>query len=102
VIAEHMTMTAPRLGGRVVLVDDMVDSGDTMGKVVNTLSESFPHIREMKTAVLWWKGCSVYKPDFHVDYLPDSPWIHQPFEVYDNLRPDELRARVNPAIGDGR
>ena len=26
-IAEHMTMTAPRLGDRVLLVDDMVDSG---------------------------------------------------------------------------
>ena len=50
--------------------------------------------REMKTAVLWWKACSVYKPDFHVDYLPDNPWIHQPFEVYDNLRPEQLRARL--------
>jgi adenylosuccinate synthase len=27
VIAEHMTMTSPRLGSRVLLVDDMVDSG---------------------------------------------------------------------------
>ena len=27
VIAEHMTMTKPRLGDRVLLVDDMVDSG---------------------------------------------------------------------------
>ena len=26
VIAEHMTMTKPRLGDRVLLVDDMVDS----------------------------------------------------------------------------
>ena len=34
VIAEHMTMTAPRLGGRVLLVDDMVDSGHTLAKVV--------------------------------------------------------------------
>jgi hypothetical protein len=22
--------------------------------------------------------------------LPTSPWIHQPFEEYDNLRPDGL------------
>jgi len=27
----------------------------------------------------------VFKPDYWVDYLPDNPWIHQPFEVYDNL-----------------
>jgi hypothetical protein len=48
----------------------------------------------MKTAVLWWKACSVFRPDFHVDYLPDNPWIHQPFEIYDKMRPDELAARL--------
>ena len=33
VIAEHMTMTKPRLGDRVLLVDDMVDSGHTLAAV---------------------------------------------------------------------
>jgi hypothetical protein len=45
--------------------------------------------------VLWWKACSVIKPDYYVDSLPDNPWIHQPFEVYDTLRPDALRARLS-------
>ncbi len=37
VIAEHMTMTKPRLGDRVLLVDDMVDSGHTLrGRVQGT------------------------------------------------------------------
>ena len=94
VIAEHMTMTAPRLGERVLLVDDMVDSGHTLEKVFHALPQRFPHITQMKTAVLWWKACSVYKPDFHVEYLADNPWIHQPFEVYDNLRPEALHARL--------
>ena len=102
VIAEHMTMTAPRLGDRVLLVDDMVDSGHTLEKVVKTLPERFPHIVAMKTAVLWWKACSVYAPDFHVEYLADSPWIHQPFEVYDNLRPGQLGERLkSKEIGEG-
>src|SRR5512134_3274004 len=52
VIAEHMTMTAPRLGDHVLLVDDMVDSGHTLEKVVKTLPRRFPHIATMKTAVL--------------------------------------------------
>jgi hypoxanthine phosphoribosyltransferase len=94
VIAEHMTMTAPRLGDRILLVDDMVDSGHTLAAVDRTLPERWPHITACKTAVLWWKGCSVFKPDFYVDYLPDNPWIHQPFEVYDNLRPTALKARL--------
>ena len=94
VIAEHMTMTSPRLGERVLLVDDMVDSGHTLAAVVKALPERWPVIRSCKSAVLWWKACSVFKPDFFVDYLADSPWIHQPFEIYDTLRPAELAARL--------
>jgi uncharacterized protein len=94
VIAEHMTMTRPRLGDRVLLVDDMVDSGHTLEAVYNELPKRFPHLTDVKTAVLWWKSCSVFKPDYHVEHLPDNPWIHQPFEVYDTLRPDKLRARL--------
>jgi hypothetical protein len=29
-------------------------------------------------------------PDYFVESLPTSPWIHQPFEAYDNLRPEGL------------
>jgi hypoxanthine phosphoribosyltransferase len=94
VIAEHMTMTKPRLGERVLLVDDMVDSGHTLEAVYKELPKRFPHMTALKTAVLWWKACSVFKPDFYVDHLPDNPWIHQPFEVYDTLRPETLRARL--------
>ena len=57
VIAEHMTMTKPRLGDRVLLVDDMVDSGHTLEAVYRELPRRFPHIGELRTAVLWWKGC---------------------------------------------
>ena len=94
VIAEHMTMTSPRLGDRVLLVDDMVDSGHTLAAVVEALPERWPVIKSCKSAVLWWKACSIFRPDFYVDYLADSPWIHQPFEIYDTLRPAELAARL--------
>ena len=97
VIAEHMTMTAPRLGDRVLLVDDMVDSGHTLAAVHDELPRRFPHIAELRTAVLWWKACSVFKPDFYVDYLADSPWIRQPCEVYDDLSPDRLAERLGVA-----
>jgi hypothetical protein len=91
VIAEHMTMTAPRLGDRILLVDDMVDSGHTLAAVFAELPKRFPHITDLRTAVLWYKACSVFKPDYYVEYLPDNPWIHQPFEKYDTLRPPELK-----------
>ena len=94
IIAEHMTMTAPRLGNAVLLVDDMVDSGHTLDAVHRALPQRFPHITEVRTAVLWYKGHSVIKPDYYVEHLPDNPWIYQPFEVYDNLRPEALKARL--------
>ena len=94
VIAEHMTMTAPRLGERVLLVDDMVDSGHTLEAVYRTLPARFSHITDIRSAVLWFKGHSVFKPDYYVEHLPENPWIHQPFEIYDTLRPEALRARL--------
>src|SRR5207249_9115879 len=94
VIAEHMTMTAPRLGERVLLVDDMVDSGHTLEVVYRTLPARFSHITDIRSAVLWFKGHSVFKPDYYVEHLPENPWIHQPFEIYDTLRPEALRARL--------
>ena len=94
VIAEHMTMTAPRLGERVLLVDDMGDSGHTLEAVYKTLPLRFPHIADIRTAVVWYKGHSVFKPDYYVDHLPQNPWIHQPFEVYDTMRPQALKARL--------
>ena len=94
IIAEHMTMTAPRLGDRVLLVDDMVDSGHTLATVRKELPLRFPHMVDIRTAVVWYKACSVFEPDYYVEYLADSPWIHQPFEVYDNLRPEGVKARL--------
>jgi hypoxanthine phosphoribosyltransferase len=94
VIAEHMTMTSTRLGERVLLVDDMVDSGHTLAAVAKALPGRWPVIKTCKTAVVWWKACSIVEPDFYVDYLPDNPWIHQPFEIYDTMRPTELRGRL--------
>jgi hypoxanthine phosphoribosyltransferase len=59
VIAEHMTMTAPKLGNHVLLVDDMVDSGHTLARCARSRSV-FEHRREV--AVLWWKACSSSGP----------------------------------------
>jgi hypothetical protein len=36
----------------------------------------------------------VFKPDYYVDYLAENPWIDQPFEIYDTLRPEELKERL--------
>jgi hypoxanthine phosphoribosyltransferase len=91
-IAEHITSTRGAIAGKLLLVDDLVDSGVTLDEVARHLSEQFPEITEVRTAVLWWKASSRIKPDFYVEHLPTNPWIHQPFEDYDTLRPEQLAA----------
>ena len=90
IIADQMTMASGRLGDRVLLVDDLVDSGVTLEAVTRTLPQRYPQVTALRTAVLWYKACSVFKPDYFIDYLPDNPWIHQPFEIYDSMRPKDI------------
>jgi len=68
-IAEQMTMASGRLGDRVLLVDDLVDSGVTLEAVTRTLPQRYPQITALRTAVLWYKACSVFKPDYSVEFL---------------------------------
>ena len=91
-IADQMTLASGRLGDRVLLVDDLVDSGVTLEALTRTLPQRYPQITAIRTAVIWHKACSVFKPDYFVEYLPDNPWIHQPFEKYDSMRPKDIRA----------
>ena len=49
-----------------------------------------PSISELRSAVIWTKGVSSYTPDYYVELLQSSPWIHQPFELYDILRAHQL------------
>ena len=90
-----MTMTTTTLGEHVLLVDDLVDSGGTLDVVKRHLLAAYPSIQDLRTAVLWHKACSKCAPDYSVEYLPDNPWIHQPFEPYELMSISDLRAQVS-------
>jgi uncharacterized protein len=93
-MAKYITMPKGELAGRVLLVDDLADSGHTLRAVVERL-RGMPAIAELRAAVIWVKGASTYVPEYFVERLPTSPWIHQPFEAYDTLRPDGLAKKFN-------
>lgn len=78
------------IAGRVLLVDDLADTGVTLNAVVKRLKENYAPITELRTAVIWTKGVSSFQADYSVEDLPTNPWIHQPFEGYDNLSPEKL------------
>ncbi len=102
-IAGAVTMTTASLGPRVLLVDDLVDSGVTLDAVRAHLLDRarFPDVRDVRTAVLWFKACSACRPDWFAAYLPDSPWIHQPFERYEGLAAGDLATSVRPGSPEG-
>ncbi|HEY9691464.1 MAG TPA: phosphoribosyltransferase [Oculatellaceae cyanobacterium] len=90
-VSHSLTMTTDKLGSNVLLVDDLVDSGITLQETIKWLQDRYSaDVEQVRTAVLWYKACSVIKPDYYVDYLRDNPWIHQPFERYEQVNPSEL------------
>lgn len=82
----------PDLSGKVLLVDDLTDSGTTLEYSVDWLNERYgKDIAELRTAVVWHKACSVWIPDFcaavvEPDVHGNYPWIIQPFEKYEKGR----------------
>ena len=65
--------------------------GITLDVVRRHLLREYPAIKSVRTAVIWYKACSNFVPDFYASYLPESPWIHQPFEKYDSMTPQDLK-----------
>lgn len=91
-----LTMTTANLGSHVLIVDDLVDSGITLKKSLLWLDRQYGfYVEEARTAVLWYKACSEFRPNYYVEYLPDNPWIHQPFEQYETLTPADLAQRYS-------
>ena len=57
-IAKYMTMTKGPLAGRILLVDDLADTGVTLQKVGEHLKTNYPDVTEVRSAVIWVKGTS--------------------------------------------
>lgn len=81
---------------RILLVDDLVDSGISLVESINWLQTKYhENIKEIRTAVIWYKSTSIKIPDYYVDYLPNNPWIHQPFETYEQTSISQLATRFD-------
>lgn len=91
-IGANISITQGELAGKILLVDDLIDTGVTLAAVKNYLKDNYPAVSDVRSAVLWRKGLAKQEPDYCVDLLDNSPWIHQPFEAYDALQPHMLVA----------
>ena len=78
---------------RVLLVDDLSDTGLTLNKSIEWLKQYEPvknYIKEIKTACLWKKKSSSFTPDYCPVRLNGDPWIIQPTEHYEELNIEEI------------
>ena len=93
VFSREMSSIAPNMGGKILLCDDLSDTGITFNKSIDWLKKYGPikdKIEEIKTATLWKKKKSTFEPDYCAVKLPDNPWIVQPFEIYEEVRIEDL------------
>jgi len=61
--------------GRILLVDDLVDTGRTLKATKKYLLR----FGEVRTAVLMRKICSAFVPDYYVKWMPADKWIVFPY-----------------------
>ena len=63
---------------KVLIIDDIVDSGKTMIEIFKILNEKFPNT-EFKLATLFYKKTALIKPDFYIKQT--DIWIEFFWEV---------------------
>ena len=92
VFSREISSTMQDMGGRLLLCDDLSDTGVTLQKSISWLYNypAIKNIESIKTAVLWKKKDSTFEPDYCAQRLDSNPWIVQPFENYEEVRIEEL------------
>ena len=63
---------------KVLIVDDIVDSGETMREILKVLREKFPTV-EFKLATLFYKKTAVLQPDYTIREA--NQWIDFFWEI---------------------
>lgn len=68
---------------RVLLVDDITDTGDTLLEALNYIRDCHPF--EVRTAVLQHKTCSTFVPDYYAHKIIKWRWVIYPWAMFEDL-----------------
>jgi hypoxanthine phosphoribosyltransferase len=88
-------MSADVSGKRVLLIDDVSDTGDSFQLGIQHLLEK-NRPAELKTAALHHKIVSSYTPDFFAELVHNWRWIIYPWAVIEDLRSILQQMPVKP------
>jgi hypoxanthine phosphoribosyltransferase len=73
----------PLEGAKVLIVDDVTDTGESMALVLEYVKTLGPS--EVRTAVLQHKEVSGFIPDYYAEVCPVWQWIVYPWAVHEDL-----------------
>lgn len=96
-ISKNIAMVSDKLGKRILLVDDLTDSGVTLARIKDVILAD-GNVSEVRTAVLWHKTSSTCVPDYYAEEVDGALWIYQPFEKYDSIAIQDLREQPAAAL----
>jgi len=65
---------------KILLVDELVDSGDSIKESSERLKKLDSDIKSMDIAVLYYKENSCVKPDYFVKKFKSDVWLYFPWE----------------------
>ena len=85
----------PLEGKRVLVVDDIVDTGKSMNISVDYLRQFNPST--LKTAVMQYITASEHKPDYYAMKIEGWTWFIYPWNLYEDL--GNLSAKLLKAAG---
>ena len=81
-------------GKRILVVDDVADTGDTYHIILAHLNERSP--AEVRTAVLQYKTCSTFVPDYWGEKHDAWKWIIYPWALYEDMTDFIKRVLIHP------
>lgn len=82
-IDDNIAKQNNKFGTRILLVDDLIDSGKTFVGVSKYLQDNHD-IELLKTACIWKKDTAIFTPDYFVSTSKHEDWFNQPFEVLED------------------
>ncbi len=85
-------------GKKVLIVDDVADTGDTFSETMDYVKSLAPE--EVRTAVLQYKTCSTFAPDYWAEKLEGWKWIIYPWAIYEDLTGFIEKVLVQPMTSE--
>ena len=85
-------------GKRILVVDDVADTGESYSVIMDYFREK--NAAEIRTAVLQYKTCSAFVPDYWGEKHDEWKWIIYPWAIYEDMNGFIEKVLTQPMTGE--